>query len=186
MSGSSSTKSCWPGAAHTRHQRRRPGSLFADRGYDHDIYRTQVRSRGIVPAIARHGIRHGTGAGPRPLSLGDRAQFRVAARLPTPTDPLGTPGRHPRGVPQTRLLPRRPPTTPLIAHAVVTGGAMTFGQRPEYTVRPAPLRRAAPFNRSCGGKAAEVASVGQPAVGPCGSSTCVSPWLRSTFATCSV
>ncbi|KOG55638.1 transposase, partial [Streptomyces griseoflavus] len=33
--------------------RRSPDSLFADRGYDHDIYRDQVRARGIVPAIAR-------------------------------------------------------------------------------------------------------------------------------------
>ncbi|MFF6984604.1 IS5 family transposase [Streptomyces sp. NPDC008343] len=39
--------------------RRKPDSLFADRGYDHDIYRDQVRERGIVPAIARRGTRHG-------------------------------------------------------------------------------------------------------------------------------
>ena len=43
--------------------RRKPDSLFADRGYDHDIYRDQVRARGIVPAIARRGTRHGTGPG---------------------------------------------------------------------------------------------------------------------------
>ncbi|KND45514.1 transposase [Streptomyces stelliscabiei] len=43
--------------------RRRPDSLFADRGYDHDIYRDQVRARGIVPAIARRGTGHGTGLG---------------------------------------------------------------------------------------------------------------------------
>lgn len=43
--------------------RRRPDSVFADRGYDHDIYREQVRDRGIVPAIARRGARHGTGLG---------------------------------------------------------------------------------------------------------------------------
>jgi len=40
--------------------RHRPDSLFADRGYDHDVYREQVRDRGIVPAIARRGTRHGT------------------------------------------------------------------------------------------------------------------------------
>ena len=44
-------------------QRRKPDSLFADRGYDHDVYRDQVRARGIVPAIARRGTRHGTGLG---------------------------------------------------------------------------------------------------------------------------
>jgi hypothetical protein len=41
--------------------RRKPDSLFADRGYDHDIYRDQVRARGIVPAIARRGTKDGTG-----------------------------------------------------------------------------------------------------------------------------
>lgn len=43
--------------------RRKPDSLFADRGYDHDIYRHQVRERGIAPAIARRGTQHGTGLG---------------------------------------------------------------------------------------------------------------------------
>ncbi|MGW2492594.1 IS5 family transposase [Streptomyces sp. NPDC001606] len=41
--------------------RHRPDSLFADRGYDHAIYRAQVRARGIVPAIARRSTRHDTG-----------------------------------------------------------------------------------------------------------------------------
>ncbi|GLP67361.1 hypothetical protein TUSST3_39830 [Streptomyces sp. TUS-ST3] len=40
--------------------RRRPDSLFADRGYDHDIYRDQVHARGIVPAIARRSTGLGT------------------------------------------------------------------------------------------------------------------------------
>ncbi|CAM5449551.1 transposase [Streptomyces griseorubiginosus] len=43
------------------HPRRRPDFLFADCGYDHDVYRDQVRARGIVPAIARRGTLHGTG-----------------------------------------------------------------------------------------------------------------------------
>lgn len=43
--------------------RRKPDSLFADRGYDHDVYRDQVRDRGILPAITRRGTRHGTGLG---------------------------------------------------------------------------------------------------------------------------
>ncbi|WP_435839387.1 IS5 family transposase, partial [Streptomyces anthocyanicus] len=43
--------------------RRKPDALFADRGYDHDIYRDQVRARGIVPAIARRGTLHGTALG---------------------------------------------------------------------------------------------------------------------------
>lgn len=46
------------------HPRRKPDSLLADRGYDHDIYGDRVRARGIVPAIARRGTLHGTGPGP--------------------------------------------------------------------------------------------------------------------------
>ncbi|WP_406346525.1 IS5 family transposase [Streptomyces sp. NBC_01547] len=45
------------------HPRRKPDSLFADRGYDHDINRDQVRDRRIVPAVARRDTRHGTGLG---------------------------------------------------------------------------------------------------------------------------
>ena len=41
--------------------RRRPRELFADRGYD--IYRRQLRARGITPQIARRGIAHGSGLG---------------------------------------------------------------------------------------------------------------------------
>ena len=45
----------------TAHPRRRPRELFADRGYDHDIYRRQLRARGITPRIARRGVAHGSG-----------------------------------------------------------------------------------------------------------------------------
>lgn len=64
----------------------------------------------------RHTTRHRTGR----LSLGDRAQLCLAARLPTAADPLGTTSRHARSVPQTRLLPHHPPTTRLIVLAVVS------------------------------------------------------------------
>jgi Transposase DDE domain len=43
--------------------RRRPRELFADRGYDHDSYRRQLRTRGITPRIARRGVAHGSGLG---------------------------------------------------------------------------------------------------------------------------
>ena len=43
--------------------RRRPVSLYADRGYDHDKYRKQVRALGITPVIARRGVEHGSGLG---------------------------------------------------------------------------------------------------------------------------
>jgi transposase len=39
------------------------GELFADRGYDHDVYRRQLRQRGITPRIARRGVAHGSGPG---------------------------------------------------------------------------------------------------------------------------
>jgi hypothetical protein len=43
--------------------RRKPRELFADRGYDHDKYRRQLRARGITPRIARRGVAHGSGLG---------------------------------------------------------------------------------------------------------------------------
>ena len=43
--------------------RRRPGQLLVDRAYDYDIYRRQLRDRGITPRIARRGVAHGSGLG---------------------------------------------------------------------------------------------------------------------------
>ena len=43
--------------------RQRPGALYADRGYDHDKYRHQVRAAGIKPVIARRSAEHGSGLG---------------------------------------------------------------------------------------------------------------------------
>jgi transposase len=43
--------------------RRRPDSVIADRGYDHDKYRRLVRERGIKPLIARRQTEHGSGLG---------------------------------------------------------------------------------------------------------------------------
>lgn len=100
--------------------RRKPDSLFADCGYDHDVYRDQVRARGIVrPSLA---VEHAMAPGWVPTA-GDRKELRVAARLPAPTDPLGTSSRHPRSVPETRLLPDHSPTTQLIVLAVVSLGS---------------------------------------------------------------
>ncbi|WP_216915938.1 IS5 family transposase [Nocardia noduli] len=42
---------------------RRPRYLYADRGYDYDKYRRQLRDRGITPVIARRGTGHGSGLG---------------------------------------------------------------------------------------------------------------------------
>jgi transposase len=43
--------------------RQRPERLVADRGYDHDSYRHQLRARGIRPLIARRSTKHGSGLG---------------------------------------------------------------------------------------------------------------------------
>ena len=43
--------------------RRRPERLTADRGYDHDKYRRELRHRGIRPEIARRQAEHGSGLG---------------------------------------------------------------------------------------------------------------------------
>jgi transposase len=43
--------------------RRRPDSVIADRGYDHDRYRRLLRRRGIKPMIARRQTEHGSGLG---------------------------------------------------------------------------------------------------------------------------
>jgi transposase len=42
---------------------RRPRHLYADRGYDHDLYRGRVRRFEITPHIARRGTEHGSGLG---------------------------------------------------------------------------------------------------------------------------
>ena len=66
--------------------RRRPGELFADRGYHFDSYRRQLRARGITPRIARHGVAHSSGAGQE--ALGGRTRLRLAARLQATAHPL--------------------------------------------------------------------------------------------------
>ena len=43
--------------------RRRPERLTADRGYDYDSHRRQLRERGIRPEIARRKTEHGSGLG---------------------------------------------------------------------------------------------------------------------------
>src|SRR5512132_2926289 len=40
--------------------RRRPDTLIADRGYDHDKYRKLVWQRGVKPLIARRQTEHGS------------------------------------------------------------------------------------------------------------------------------
>jgi transposase len=43
--------------------RRRPDSLHADRGYDHDKHRRLIRAKGVKHRIGRRGVEHGSGLG---------------------------------------------------------------------------------------------------------------------------
>ena len=43
--------------------RKRAGRLLADRGYDFDKFRRELRKRGVKPMIARRGEEHGSGLG---------------------------------------------------------------------------------------------------------------------------
>ena len=43
--------------------RQRAERLVADRGYDHDKYRRELRRRGVTPVIARRATPHGSGLG---------------------------------------------------------------------------------------------------------------------------
>jgi transposase len=43
--------------------RRRPGRVIADRGYEHNKYRRELRRRGIATDIARRQTPHGSGLG---------------------------------------------------------------------------------------------------------------------------
>jgi len=52
-----------PARGHRGRPRQRPDAVYADRGYDHDKYRRQVRKTGITPVIARRGTDHGSGLG---------------------------------------------------------------------------------------------------------------------------
>lgn len=45
--------------------RQRPKRIYADRGYDYDRYRRDLRTKGITPVIARRGVDHGSGLGAR-------------------------------------------------------------------------------------------------------------------------
>ena len=89
--------------------RRRPKTLLADRGYDHDKYRRlrlaarhQTRDR---PPPDRARLRA------RPPPLGRRAHLRLAPQPPPPARPHRPPRRHPRRLPRPRLLPHLLATT---------------------------------------------------------------------------
>ncbi|OKI55807.1 transposase [Streptomyces sp. CB00072] len=51
------------GAGRRGRPRHRPRALYADRGYDFDVYRRRLRERNITPKIAHRGQAHGSGLG---------------------------------------------------------------------------------------------------------------------------
>jgi transposase len=52
-----------PVAGKVGRPRKRSDRLLADRGYDFDKYRRELRKRGVKPIIARRGAEHGSGLG---------------------------------------------------------------------------------------------------------------------------
>ena len=82
--------------------RQRLDRVYADRGYDHDKYRKQVRTKGITPVIARRGTGHGSGLGTYRWVV-EQSLALLHSLVPAAADPLGDPRRHPRGLPQPRL-----------------------------------------------------------------------------------
>ncbi len=90
--------------------RRRPERVTADRGYDHDKHRRQLRERGIRPEIARRKTEHGSGLG-RVRWVVERT-FAWLHKLQATPRPLRPPRRDPRSLPRDRLLPRLLQETP--------------------------------------------------------------------------
>jgi hypothetical protein len=93
--------------------RRRPEKVYADRGYDHDKYRSKAREKGITPVIARRATEHGSGLGVHRWVIEQSIALlhwfrRLRIRW-------GDPRRHPRGLPQPRLRHHllAPPGQPL-------------------------------------------------------------------------
>jgi transposase len=110
--------------------RRRPATLVADRAYDHDSYRRELRRRGIRPLIARRRTGHGSGLGrlrwPVERSLAWLHQFRrLLVRFER--------RRHPRGIPDARLLPHLLQEAP----GIILKSALRELRRPAVPCTPA-------------------------------------------------
>jgi len=93
--------------------RQRPGAVYADRGYDHDKYRSQVRAQGITLVIARRATQHGFGLGVHRWVIEQAiALLHWFRRLRIRWE---DPRRHPRSIPQPRLRDHllAPPGQPL-------------------------------------------------------------------------
>lgn len=82
---------------------RRPRDLYADRGYDHEVYRDKVRRFQITPHPAPRPARHRARLRPGRVPLGRGRSDRAAVLVPLPAYPLGDPRRHPPRVRHPRL-----------------------------------------------------------------------------------
>jgi hypothetical protein len=118
--------------------RQRPEAVYADRGYDHNKYRRQVRQKGITPVIARRSTQHGSGLGVHRWVV--EQSIALLQLVPAAADPLGDPRRHPRGVPQPGLQHYllAPPEQPLIVLGPLRREAVVAATG---AVRDARLRR---------------------------------------------
>ena len=107
-------------------------SGYADRAYDHDKYRKQLRRLTITPVIARRGEEHGSGLGVHRWVV--EQTFALLHWFPPPADPLGDSRRHSRSLPQPRLLDYllAPTPQPLIELGVLG----VFGFRPRRLGTP--------------------------------------------------
>ena len=94
---------------------RRPRHLYADRGYDHDLYRDRVRRFETTPHIARRGIEHGSGLGVYRWAWTARSRCCAAALLSPLADPLGDPRRHPPCLRRPRLCSHLLATAEIVA-----------------------------------------------------------------------
>jgi transposase len=87
--------------------RRRPDTVYADRAYDHDKYRKQVRAVGVTPVIARRGTEHGSGLGQYRWVV--EQTFALLHWFRRLRIRWGDPRRHPRGIPSPGVRHDLPP-----------------------------------------------------------------------------
>jgi hypothetical protein len=115
----------------------RPRRIYADRGYDHNVYRDRVRLFRIRSHIAHRGTEHWLWLGHTPL--GRRGRDRAAALVPPPAHPLGTPRRHPPSLDHPRLRHHLLATThDLVLIRVLSRARITSarGPRRSHTQHP--------------------------------------------------
>jgi transposase/IS5 family transposase len=107
--------------------RQRPRHLYADRGYDHETYRDQVRALQITPHIARRGTEHGSQLGVYRWSSKERS------RCCTGSDACASAGRSAT----TSITPSSPSAAPSSAGDDWARSACVQAIRNEATARTA-------------------------------------------------